>query len=91
MKSVDELRRNIKSKGVKLRKQQEELEEAELCGGAIRKRLTDVMKRMSSHQSKSEKLMHDKAQLEEALRLREVVQLVLVVFQTILSFRPLLS
>ena len=72
MESVDELRENIKSKGLKLKKQQEQLEEAELCGGAIRKRLTDAMKKMSGHQSKSEKLMHDKAQLEEALRLREV-------------------
>ena len=72
MESVDELRRNIKSKCLKLKKQQEELEEAELYEGVIRKRLTDVMKRMSSHQSKLENLMHDKAQLEEALRLREV-------------------
>ena len=72
MQSSDELRMSIRSKCLQLKRQQEELKESEVCGGAIRKRLTDVMKRVTSHQDKSEKLMHDKAALEEALRLREV-------------------
>ena len=72
MESMDELRMSIRSKGLKLKRQQEELKEAELCGSTIRKRLTDVMKRVTSHQDRSEKLTQEKAGLEEALRLREV-------------------
>ena len=72
MESVDELRRNIKSKSLKLKRQQEEHKKAERCGGAITKSLSDVMKRVSSHQDRLEKLMHDKTQLEEALKIREV-------------------
>ena len=71
MKKVDELRKRIKSRDHKLRKQQEELDRAKHDGDVIKEKYTTAKKRMRNLLSKTEELEQEKLKLERDLKFRD--------------------
>ena len=71
MKTVDELRENIKSTDLKLREQEHVLKEAEQDEDVSRQRLMNRKERMNSHHTRIKQLIEEKIQLEGDLKLRE--------------------
>ena len=72
MESVDELRKNIKSIQLKLRKQEQVLNEAEQNGVGVQKQLIYTKEKMSSCNSRTEELTEQEIELEKTLKFREV-------------------
>ena len=71
MKKVDELRKTIKSRDHKIRKQQEELDRAKHDGDVIKEKYTTANKRMRNLLSKTEELEQEKLKLERDLKFRD--------------------
>lgn len=64
---MDELKKSIESKDLKLKKQQEELKEAEHVENALRQKVKNTVERMSNLKSRERELKQEKRNLEKAL------------------------